>query len=276
MARFGLQTSIVIATLMATATTAPAQTTLKIDGSTGAMPLVAALAKSYEAKSPGISIEIGKGLGTKARIDALNAGSIDVAVASHGLKIDELVKTGMSVDEIARTPVVLGVNASVPIKNLTEAQVCEVYSGTLTNWNAAGGPDLAIAARTRPDSEVDAEVARNGIACLKNVKMPDTVKIMPTGGDMAKELAATNGAIGMTTTTVVEQSGDKIKALSLNDLAPTEANVTAGKYRLVREVFLVAKGDASPATKAFLAFVKSPEGAKVIKANGAIPNVGAN
>jgi phosphate transport system substrate-binding protein len=275
MARFGLQTSIVIATLMATATTAPAQTTLKIDGSTGAMPLVAALAKAYEAKSPGISIEIGKGLGTKARIDALNAGSIDVAVASHGLKIDDLVKAGMSVDEIARTPVVLGVNASVPIKNLTETQVCAVYSGTLTNWNAAGGPDLAVAARTRPDSEVDAEVARNGIACLKNVKMPDTVKIMPTGGDMAKELAATNGAIGMTTTTVVEQSGDKIKAVSLDDLAPTEANVTAGKYRLVREVFLVAKGDGSAATKAFLSFVKSPDGAKVIKANGAIPNFGA-
>jgi phosphate transport system substrate-binding protein len=107
------------------------------------------------------------------------------------------------------------------------------------------------------------------------VKMPDTIKIMPTGGDMAKELAATTGAIGMTTTTVVEQSGDKIKALSLDDLAPTEANVTAGKYRMVREVFLVAKGDASPATKAFLSFVKSPDGAKVIKANGAIPNAGA-
>ena len=275
MASFGLHVSIIITALIATATAAPAQTTLKIDGSTGAMPLVAALAKAYEAKSVGLNIEIGKGLGTKARIDALKAGSIDVAVASHGLKIDDLVKAGMSVDEIARTPVVFGVNASVPVKNLTEAQVCAVYSGTLTNWNAAGGPDLAVAARTRPDSEVDAEVARNGIACLKALKMPDTIKIMPTGGDMAKELAATTGAIGMTTTTVVEQSGDKIKALSLDDVAPTEANVTAGKYRLVREVYLVAKGDASPATKAFLSFVKSPDGAKVIKANGAIPNAGA-
>lgn len=275
MTSFGLPTSFFITTLIATTTAASGQSTLKIDGSTGAMPLVAALTKAYEAKSPGLNIQIGKGLGTKARIDALNAGSIDVAVASHGLKIDDLAKAGMSVDEIARTPVVLGVNASVPVKNLTEAQVCAVYSGTLTNWNAVGGPDLAVAARTRPDSEVDAEVARNGISCLKNVKMPDTIKIMPTGGDMAKELAATTGAIGMTTTTVVEQSGDRIKALSLDDLAPTEANVTAGKYRLVREVFLVARGDASPTTKAFLAFVKSPDGARVIKANGAIPNAGA-
>ena len=104
--------------------------------------------------------------------------------------------------------------------------------------------------------------------------MPEAVKVMQRGGDMAKELAATAGALGMTTTTVVEQSGDKIKALSLDGLAPTEANVTAGKYRLIREVFLVAKGNASPATKAFLAFVKSADGAKVIKINGAIPSAG--
>lgn len=274
MSSLGAQISIVTTTLIMTATAALAQTTLKIDGSTGAMPLVAALAKVYEAQTMGLKIEIGNGLGTKARIEALIAGGIDVAVASHGLKLDELVNSGMTVDEIARTPVVLGVNASVPVTNLSQAQICAIYSGALTNWNAAGGPDLAIAARTRPDSEVDAEVVRDGIGCLKTLKMPEAVKVMQRGGDMAKELAATAGAIGMTTTTVVEQSSGKIKAVSLDGLTPTEANVTAGKYRLIREVFLVAKGNASPSTKAFLAFVKSSNGAKVIKANGAIPSAG--
>lgn len=269
---FGAQFFVVLTTLMISATAASAQTTLKIDGSTGAMPLVAALAKAYEAKTPGIKIEIGSGMGTKARIDALNAGSIDVAVASHGLKVDELVKAGMSVDEIARTPVVFGVNASVTVADLSQAQVCEIYSGALTNWKAVNGPDLAVHARTRPDSEVDAEVARDGVTCLKTLTMPEAVKVMPRGGDMAKELAAIAGAVGMTTTTVAEQSGGKIKALSLDGVGPTEANVIAGKYRLVREVFLVAKGSGAPATKAFLAFVKSADGASVIKTNGAIPS----
>ena len=245
--------------------------TLRVDGSTGAMPLVEALAKKYETNTPGVKIEIGKGLGTKARIDALNAGSIDIAVASHGLRIDDLLKQGMSVDEIAVTPVVFGVNSSVSVTSLSQAQICAIYSGSLTNWKGVGGPDLAIAARTRPDSEVDAEVARDGVACLKTLKMPDTITVMARGGDMAKELAATTGAIGMTTTPVTEQSSNQIKALSLEEIAPTEANVRAGTYQLVRAVFLVAKGDASPATKAFLAFVKSANGAAVIKTNGAIP-----
>ena len=269
-----VQTIIALITLISTATAVTAQTMLKVDGSTGAMPLVAALAKAHEAKTPNLKIEIGKGLGTKARIEALNAGSIDIAVASHGLKIDDLVKQGMIVDEIARSPVVFGVNSSVPVTSLSQAQICAIYSGALTNWRAAGGPDLAVAVRTRPESEVDTEVVRDGIGCLKTLKIPEEIKIMQRGGDMAKELATQIGAIGMTTTTVAEQSGGKIKALSLDGVAPTEANVTAGSYRLIREVFLVLRANASQETKAFAAFVKSTNGAEIIKANGAIPKVG--
>ncbi len=272
MSNFRTRVCIVLAALIAATTAASAQTTLKVDGSTGAMPLVAALAKAHEAATS-VKIEPGKGLGTAARIEALIAGSIDIAVASHGLKVDDLVKRGMVIDEIARTPVVFGVNSSVHVTSLSQAQICAIYSGAVANWMAAGGPDLAIAARTRPDSEVDAEVVRDGIACLKTLKMPEAVKVMQRGGDMAKELAATTGAIGMTTTTVAEQSGGKIKALSLDGVAPTEGNVAAGQYRLVREVFLVVKASAPAATKNFIAFVKSAEGAKIIKANGAIPKV---
>src|SRR5688572_33251573 len=67
---------------------AQAQTeTIVIDGSTGVAPLVEALAKAYREQNPGATIEIGKGLGTKARIQALSEGKIDIAMASHGIDI---------------------------------------------------------------------------------------------------------------------------------------------------------------------------------------------
>ena len=157
-----LYTTVVAIALVAPVM-APAQSAIKVDGSTGAMPLVAALAKAYEAKSPGVKVEIGKGLGTKARIDALKTGTIDIAVASHGLNIDDLIKVGMSVDEIARTPVVFAVNESVPVKNISQDQVCGIYSGALRIGTQQAGRICSFCS-TRPDTEVDAEVARGGIA----------------------------------------------------------------------------------------------------------------
>jgi phosphate transport system substrate-binding protein len=128
-----------------------------------------------------------------------------------------------------------------------------------------------IAPSTRPETEVDAEVVRAKIGCLKDLKMAESVKVMPRFGDMAKELAATVGAVGMTTMTVVEQSEGKIKALSLNGIAPSAENVKRKTYLLTRDSFLVTKAPPAPAVAEFLEFIRSPAGEAVIVANGAVP-----
>ena len=254
------------------AISAHGQTTerIVIDGSTGGMPLAAALAQAFQARNPGVTIEIGKGLGTKARLQALAEGKIDIALASHGLNMSEITRQGMAVHEIANVAVVFGVNATVPVVNLTAQQICDVYARKTSNWKVLGGPEMEIAARTRPDSEVDTEVVRNNIACLKDLTMPEAVKVMPKAGDMAAELAATTGAIGMTTMTVAEQSQGKIRALSIDGIDPSVQNVERKAYRLVRESFFVIKTPASPAVARFLEFTRGAMGHTVITANGAI------
>jgi phosphate transport system substrate-binding protein len=242
-----------------------------IDGSTGMMPLVAALAAAYRAKDPAATIDIGKGLGTKARIQALNDGKIDIAMASHGLDVAQIQRQGMVVHEIAKVAVVFGVNAGVIIANLSDAQVCDLYSSKLRNWKELGGSDLAVVPMTRPDSEVDTEVVRHKIPCLATLKMPDAVKVMPKAGEMAQALSATTGAFGMTTMTVVEQSQGRVRAVSLGGIVPSAENVQSKRYLLTRDSFLVVKTPPSPATARFIDFVLSPAGAKVIAANGAVP-----
>jgi phosphate transport system substrate-binding protein len=250
---------------------APTSEKVVVDGSTGVMPLVAALAKAYQERYPGTTVEMGKGLGTKARLQALEEGKIDIALASHGLAVENLIRRGMAVHEIAKVAVVFGVNTSVPLTNVTDSQICGVYAGSVTNWKEFGGPDIAIAPSTRPDSEVDTEVVRAGIACLKDLKMSQGVKVMPRSGDMAKELAASVGAIGMTTSTVVEQSRGQIRALSLNGVIPSAENVGRKTYVLTRDSFLVTKGAAAPAVARFVEFIRSSAGTAVIVANGAVP-----
>jgi phosphate transport system substrate-binding protein len=250
-----------------------AQTTIKVDGSMGSMPLVQALAKAHQTERPGLAIEFGKGLNPKARVEALAAGGVDIALASHGVDANALNRQGMQVTEIARTAVVFAANASVGVDNLKDEQICAMLAGRVANWRDVGGPDLAVAARARPESEVDTEVIRDGVSCLKGQAFAPAVKIVQRGSEMTKELAETSGAIGMTTTTVVEQSGGKIRAIALNGVVANEANVASGKYGIVRETFVIVKGGANPAVNQFVAFMRSPAGAAIIKANGALPTV---
>ncbi len=263
--------SVVVVTALAFGAHAEAADKVVLDGSTGVMPLASALAKAFQAKNPDAAFEYGKGLNPRARIQALAEGKIDIALASHGLRVDELTKQGMVVHEIARIAVVFGVNESVPVSNLTGQQVCDIYAGKITNWKAVGGPDAEIAVRTRPESEVDTEVVRAEIACLKDLKMAENVKSMPRAGDMTTELAATPGAIGMTSMTGVEQSKGKIKVVSLNGVAPSADNVRRKSYTLVRESFFVTRGSPSPAVARFIEFTRSASGNDVIAANGAVP-----
>ncbi len=244
---------------------------IKIDGSSGVKPLVKALGKAY-AKMPGATgVEVGQGLGSKARLTALADGKIDIATASHGVDAVALAKRGMALHTIARIAVVFGVNSGVPIASLSDHQICDIYAGKTTNWQALGGLDLPIAGRTRPDKEVDAAVMRAGIACLGSLTMAPSIRVNKKSGGMARDLAATAGAIGMTTMTRVRRSKGKIRAVAYNGIEPSVANVESGGYRFIREAYLVTKARPSAAVAAFLTFVGSDQGAAVLKANDAIP-----
>jgi phosphate transport system substrate-binding protein len=244
---------------------------VSIDGSTGVAPLVASLARAYQVDNPGTAIVIGSGLGTKARIQALREGRIDIAMASHGLDVPAMQRQGMVVHEIGRIAVVFGTNAGVNVATISESEVCAIYAGKLTDWKALGGSHMPIVPLTRPDSEVDAEVVRGGITCLTGLAMHPGVRTMAKSGDMADALAGVMGSVGMTTMTVVEQSGGRVLPLALGQVAPSAANVESRRYTLTRDIFLVVGAGSSDATRKFIDFVRSPAGAKVIAANGAVP-----
>ena len=245
--------------------------TIVLDGSTGMLPLARSLAKAYQQKNPDPQIEFGQGLGTGARLRALAEGKIQIALASHGIAADDIRKGNLKVLEVAKGAIIFAVHASVPLTKITDSQVCDVYSGKIRDWQSLAGLNSPITVLTRPPTEVDPEVIRAKVGCFKELKEVETAKVMARGGDMAKGLAETPYSIGMTSMTVVEQGGSKVKALEFNGVAPTPANVKNGGYFLTRDFLFVIKADATPAVKRFVDFVLSPEGDRVILDNGAVP-----
>jgi len=261
------------ASLMLAVTAGPAWCEEKIvlDGSSGMLPLARVLTTAYHEKASTPKVEIGKGLGTGARLSALAENKIQIALASHGIKPEDVKKGNLKVIEVAKGAIVFAVNASVPITDITEAQVCDIYSGKVQDWQFLGGPTSAIVVLTRPPAEVDPEVIRAKIGCFAALKETETARVMARGGDMANGLTDTPNAIGMTSMTVVEQSKGKVKALTINGVAPSAENVKNGRYFLTRDFLFVTKGEPTADIKKFLDFVLSPDGDRVILANGAVP-----
>jgi phosphate transport system substrate-binding protein len=259
--------------LLASMAAAPAwcQDRLILDGSTGMIPLARAVAAAYQRQAASPQLEIGQGLGTGARMKAVAEGRIHVALASHGVKPEDLQRDQLKAVEIARGAIVFAVHASVPVSGLGEAQVCDLFSGRIRNWQQLGGPDQPVVVLTRPPVEVDPEVIRAKLDCFRDLKEHESARVMPRGGDMAKALAETPYAVGMTSMTVVEQSSGKIRALALNDVPATPSNVRSGRYTLTRDFLFVVKAAPSPAVTSFLDFVLSPAGDRVIVEGGAIP-----
>jgi phosphate transport system substrate-binding protein len=266
-----IEFSRLLIVLLLTAACAKEPQTVRIDGSPGVMPLVNALVADFKTRDPSVTVAMGTGLPAAARVDSVASGAIDVGMASHGIVVEDIVKRGLAVHVIAQTPVVFAVNASVPLEQITRAQVCDILAGRTTNWRQLGGPDLAIAAKTRPVGEVDADVAIAGVECLRGYTPGPKVEVIARPDTMAMSLSANAGAFGMTTTTMVDQSGGKMKALALDSVAPTAANVVAGSYTMTRLSYLVTKATPPAAVAKLLDYIASAEGAKIILANGAVP-----
>ncbi|UUZ75842.1 substrate-binding domain-containing protein [Polaromonas sp. P1(28)-13] len=115
-----------------------------LDGSSGMLPLVKVLATAYQQKSSSPQVAIGKGLGTGARLQALAENKIQIALASHGIQPEDVQKGNLKVIEVAKGAIVFAVNASVPVTNITEAQVCDIYSGKVQNWQSLGGQTVPL------------------------------------------------------------------------------------------------------------------------------------
>jgi phosphate transport system substrate-binding protein len=113
---------VVILFLASSVTFASAAEKILLDGSTGMLPLASALAKAYQQKSTDPELELGKGLGTGARLRAVADGKIQIALASHGIETAEVQKRNLKVIPVAKGAIVFAVN-SVPLSNITEEQV---------------------------------------------------------------------------------------------------------------------------------------------------------
>ncbi len=229
---------------------------LTVTGSSTVAPLVAEIAKRFEARHAGVRIDVQTGGSGKGIADARN-GVADIGMASRRLKAGE---RDLVAHQIAADGVGLIVHRDNRVAELTAAEVVDVFTDRSNNWQEVRGLDLPITVVHKAEGRATLEVFLNHFS-LANPQVRADV-IVGDNQHGIKTVAGTPGAIGYVSIGAAEAAiagGVPIRLLPIDGVAATSAQVAAGAYPLTRPLNLVTAGGLSPLARAFVTFCQSED-----------------
>ncbi len=238
---------------------------ITMSGSTSMEKLSNALAESFMAKYPGVTVTA-EFTGSSAGVESVLAGSVDIGNASRNLK--ETEKSAGAVENIvAIDGIAVVTDPANTVTDLTQDQLVSIYKGEIKNWNEIGGTDQPVVVVGR-----EAGSGTRG-AFEELLDLEDACayanELDSTGAVMAK-VASTPGAVGYVSLDVVD---DSVTVVKLDGTEPTEENIKAGTYALSRPFVMATNGAVSeqkPEVQELFSFLASEEGKELIKAVGLI------
>jgi phosphate transport system substrate-binding protein len=237
--------------------------TLKITGSTSVQPLAQELVDAFKKKNPDVQITVAGG-GSSVGIKDVTDGKVNIGQSSRYLKPEEAKNLKAYV--IANDGVAVVVNPQNSIKDITTEQVKKIFKGEITNWKDLGGADAPIILNVRDAASGTGEYFIEHFLG-KGGKVAATAKTHASNGLVRQAVASNKNAIGYISLGYIDNT---VKAPTLDGVVPSFENAKKGTYKVVRPFIMATKGEAEGLTAAFIEYVLSPAGQKIV-ANEYIP-----
>ncbi len=246
-----------------TSQTAQISGTINTDGSTSMEEVMGVLKEAFEEAHDGVTVNY-SGTGSSAGITAAKDGTADIGLASRDLKDTE---TGVKSITVAKDGIAVIVNPNNPVANLSIDQIAKMATGEITNWSEVGGNDGQVVFIGREAGSG----TRDGFESITETedKCKYTNELTSTG-EVIANVASNPNAIGYASLSAVN---DTIKALTVDNVAPSEDTVLDGTYKIQRNFnFIVSESEAlSDAAQAFVDFATSADASQLIADAGAVP-----
>ena len=241
---------------------------LLVTGSSSAMPLIAGIAKRFQALHPRIEINIQTGGSARGVSDARD-GKADIGMVSRVLTDEEQDLKGFPV---ARDGGGLMVHRDNAITTLSAAQVSDIFSGRIRNWSKVGGANAPIRVINREEGRGLVELFTHYF----KIKYGD-IRAQEVVGEhslASAAVAAHPNAIMLVSVILAEseaKAGAPIKLVALDGVAATRANILSGDYPLARPLSLVTRELPSGISKTFIEYALSPQVVDIVENMGFVP-----
>jgi phosphate transport system substrate-binding protein len=234
--------------VVATSAPAFADSTITIAGSTALLPLVKDAAAVYQQAHPDVKISVsggGSGSGiAQVAGRAVDIGNSDILAPTH----PELHDYRVAVIGFA-----IVTNPSVPVKNLSKKHIQDIFGGKVSNWKEVGGNDQKIVVINRPRSSGTRAVFTKTL--MGSMPISESGLTEDATGTVVSVVKQTPGAISYAAFSGTRGTG--LNELSIDGVAPTDDNITGGKYPVWSYEHMFTYGPATGEISRFIAFVSS-------------------
>ncbi len=247
---------------------------LVVPGSGSPEYVLKVLAEAFNAQQAQHRVLVPTSIGTSGGLRAVETGTATLGRVGRPLKSDELAR-GLVYIPIGRDPVTFVGGAGVTVKDLTQAQVIDAYTGRATNWQVFGGKPGPIRVIGRESTDVSRQAINRVILPFERIVFGDAVKVVNLDPQMLELLERFPGSLGFLNRSALAAAKTKLVYLSLDGVPSTPQNVEAGRYPLWLEFGFVYKaGKLGPAANAFVDFVRSPAGVRILREQGILVPAG--
>ena len=240
---------------------------IKIGGTGAALGTMQMMADAYTRNHPGAKITLMPSLGSGGGIKAVLSGAIQIGLSARPLTEAE-VKLGVVEIEYGRTPLVFATAAKNKTVSLTTQELVDIYAARTVNW--ADGAKLRVV--MRPIGDSDSELIKTLSPALREAvsgaEQRAGMSISVTDQEAANSIEKIPGALGPLTLALILSEKRQFRALNLNGIVPNVKSIADGSYPLQKQLTLVTGPKTSPEAQAFVAFVRSEAGRKILSQTG--------
>ncbi|MBW4622565.1 MAG: phosphate ABC transporter substrate-binding protein [Cyanosarcina radialis HA8281-LM2] len=245
------------------------KTQLTLTGSSTVAPLTSEIAKRFEAKHPGVRIDVQTGGSSRGLADA-RSRLANIGMVSRNLKGNE---TGeFQSFAIARDGISIILNTNNPVKILSNEQILNIYQGKIENWKQVGGKDAPITVVNKAEGRSTLELFL-GYFKLENSQIKADV-VIGDNQQGIKTVAGNPNAIGYVSIGTAEydiERGVPIQLLPIGGVEASTKTVQNGTFPLSRPLLLVTAKPPSGLTKEFIDFAQSQEVYDIVKQQNFVP-----